>query len=43
MTFYKMPRQTSGRFALGVGVANGVSGWLGKWNPAPNAPTWKPW
>ena len=34
---------TSGRFALGVGVANVVSGWLGKRNPFPDAPTWKPW
>ena|GEM_PF-6521427 len=43
MTFYKMTRNKSGRFALGVGVANGVSGWLGKRNPFPDALTWKPW
>lgn len=35
MTFYKMTRQTSGRFALGVGVANVVSGWFGKRNLFP--------
>lgn len=33
-----MPRSQSGRFALGVGVANVVSGWLGKRNLFPDAP-----
>ena len=43
MAFHKMPRSQSGRFALGVEVANVFSGLFSKWNPVPNAPTWKPW
>lgn len=34
---------TSGRFALGVEVANVFSGAFSKLNPFPDAPTWKAW
>lgn len=43
MTFYKMIRSQSGKFALGAELANVVSGWFGKRNLFPDAPTWKPW